>query len=49
MALVYLPTLVTFYAIAIGCLFLFRIDKDAHEQNLAILRARATTETEAAE
>ncbi len=49
MALVYLPTLVTFYAIAIGCLFLFRIDKDAHEQNLATLRARASTTTEVAE
>ena len=49
MALVYLPTLVIFYAIAIGCLFLFRIDKDAHEQNLATLRARASTTSEVAE
>jgi Na+/melibiose symporter-like transporter len=52
LALVYLPTLLVFYAIAIGCLFLFRIDRETHEANLralgeAALKAR-TTEAELA-
>lgn len=50
MALIYLPTLLFFYAIAIGCLFLFNIDKEKHEENLrkldeAALKA-STTEAE---
>ena len=47
MALIYLPTLLIFYAIAIGCLFLFRIDRATHEENLrkleeAALKAQTT-------
>jgi GPH family glycoside/pentoside/hexuronide:cation symporter len=57
LALAYLPTLVFFYAIAIGCLFLYRIDKAKHEDNLRILaetaaaaepEAQVTTAPEAA-
>lgn len=47
MALIYLPVLLTFYAIAIGCLFLFKIDRATHEENLrkledAALKAQTT-------
>ncbi len=47
MALIYLPTLLFFYAIAIGCLFLFNIDQKTHKENLrkleeAALKARTT-------
>jgi glycoside/pentoside/hexuronide:cation symporter, GPH family len=41
MALIYLPTLLFFYAIAIGCLFMFRIDKATHEENLRKLEETA--------
>jgi Na+/melibiose symporter-like transporter len=41
MALIYLPTLLFFYAIAIGCLFMFKIDKATHEENLRKLEETA--------
>jgi len=46
MAWVYLPVILGFYSIAILGLFLFRIDRKTHEDNLAILRARAEAEAE---
>lgn len=41
MGLIYLPTMLFFYTIAIGCLFLFKIDKAAHEENLRKLEETA--------
>ena len=46
MAWVYLPVILGFFSIAILGLFLFRIDRKTHEDNLAILRARAEAEAE---
>ena len=37
LALIYLPTIGAFYAVAISCLFLYKIDKSVHEENLRIL------------
>ncbi|MES2894784.1 MAG: MFS transporter [Pseudomonadota bacterium] len=34
LALIYLPTIGGFYAVAISCLFLYKIDKSVHEENL---------------
>lgn len=34
LALIYLPTIGGFYAVAICCLFLYKIDKSIHEENL---------------
>ena len=54
LALIYLPTIGGFYAVAISCLFLYRIDKSVHEANLRALQegaieARTTdAQTEAA-
>ncbi|WP_374656407.1 MFS transporter [Phenylobacterium sp.] len=47
LALIYLPTIGGFYAVAITCLFLYRIDKTQHEENLrklqeGVLEARTT-------
>ncbi|MFN3512870.1 MAG: MFS transporter [Phenylobacterium sp.] len=47
LALIYLPTIGGFYAVAITCLFLYRIDKTIHEENLrklaeGALEARTT-------
>jgi len=39
LALIYLPIVVVLYGTAIGCLFLFRIDKQTHEENLRRLRS----------
>ena len=39
LALVYVPVICCFYAVAILCLFLYRIDKQIHEDNLAKLKA----------
>ncbi|MCC7265970.1 MAG: MFS transporter [Caulobacteraceae bacterium] len=39
LALVYVPVICSFYAVAILCLFLYRIDKKIHEDNLAKLAA----------
>ena len=41
LALIYLPTVAAMYAVAIVCLFLFRLDKTAHEANLRTLSERA--------
>jgi Na+/melibiose symporter-like transporter len=41
LALIYLPTIGGFYAIAITCLFLYRIDKTTHEENLRKLQEGA--------
>ena len=38
LALIYLPTIGAFYAVAIACLFLYKIDKSVHEENLRILQ-----------
>ena len=38
LALIYLPTIGGFYAVAITCLFLYRIDKTTHEENLRKLQ-----------
>jgi len=47
LALIYLPTIGGFYAVAISCLFLYRIDKTIHEENLrklaqGVMDARTT-------
>lgn len=47
LALLYLPSTATFAALAIAALLLYRIDKDAHEANLATLEAAATAEAAA--
>lgn len=41
LALIYLPTIGGFYAVAISCLFLYKIDKQTHEENLRILQEGA--------
>ncbi len=41
LALIYLPTIGGFYAVAITCLFLYRIDKTTHEENLRKLQQGA--------
>ena len=41
LALIYLPTIGGFYAVAITCLFLYRIDKTTHEENLRKLQEGA--------
>jgi Na+/melibiose symporter-like transporter len=41
LALIYLPTIGGFYAVAIVCLFLYKIDKTIHEENLRILQEGA--------
>ena len=38
LALIYLPTIGAFYAVAIACLFAYKIDKSVHEENLRILQ-----------
>ena len=41
LAMIYLPTIGGFYAVAISCLFLYRIDKSVHEANLRALQEGA--------
>lgn len=41
LALIYLPTIGAFYAVAITCLFLYRIDQTTHEENLRKLQEGA--------
>ncbi len=42
LALIYLPTAATLFFLAIVCMFLFRIDRTTHEENLKKLRAIQT-------
>jgi GPH family glycoside/pentoside/hexuronide:cation symporter len=41
LALIYLPTIGGFYAVAITCLFLYKIDQSVHEENLRKLQEGA--------
>jgi len=42
LALIYLPTAATLFFVAILCMFLFKIDRTTHEDNLKKLRAAQT-------